>query len=66
MFNLGKCGNEQARYLGVGGGGVALLCRPYNGVCVVHGKRLGAWWKLVLLSRVSRQCNGVLCMAEMY
>ena len=38
VFNLGKCGNEQARYLGEGE--FALLCiyRPYNGVCVVHGR----------------------------
>ena len=31
---------------------------------MVHGRKLGAWWKLVTflsVSRVSRQCNGVSC-----
>ena len=31
---------------------------------MVHGRKLGAWWKLATflsVSRVSRQCNGVGC-----
>ena len=28
---------------------------------MVHGRKLGAWWKLATFLSVSRQCNGVSC-----
>ena len=48
VFNLGKCGNEPARYLtwggGGGGGGGGEACSFVLAIqwseCVVHGKRL--------------------------
>ena len=45
VVNLGKCGNQQARYWG-GGGGSLLFCVGHTMECVWCRE---AWWKLATL-----------------